>query len=141
MDKRIAYFGLFLSVFGLTGLAMMPSARADKNVSQTDITGVNVWNEIPPLLAPDLPEFEALIDEINAFNQAADTAYSTCRREIDAILNETPRRFARPDSPNANLPLPASCERLEALRPEGERLRAEVAALEAELAAVDRATW
>lgn len=126
----------------LTGLLLLnlaPAAIAQQ-ASQTDITGVNVWNNVPPLFEIDAPELQALLEEVVAFNAEADTTYTAC---VDALAetNNKPRRFARPDSPNANLPLPQPCEDLESMRSERDRLQQEVVRLEAQYADPDLLTW
>ncbi|MEM8637479.1 MAG: hypothetical protein AAGG51_01485 [Cyanobacteria bacterium P01_G01_bin.54] len=127
----------------LTGLllgSIAPAALAQQ-VSQTDITGVNVWNQIPPLFDEiDAPEVDALLAEIETFNTAADNAYDGCVAAL-AALPEEPRRYARPNSPNAQQQLPADCVELEALRAESVSLRQEVAELEAKYADPDSFTW
>ncbi|MGB0564448.1 MAG: hypothetical protein ACPGVO_22020 [Spirulinaceae cyanobacterium] len=129
--------GLLSGLLLLCGVAPAALAQA----SQTDITGVNVWNEIPPIFDEiDDPEVDALIAEIETFNAAADDAYAGCVDALAALPDE-PRRYARPGSPNAQQQLPQACNELEALRAESVSLRREVAELEAKYADPDLFTW
>ncbi|NEO84742.1 MAG: hypothetical protein F6J87_10880 [Spirulina sp. SIO3F2] len=127
----------FLTGFFLIGIA--PAAFAQQ-VSQTDVTGVNVWNNIPPLFEIDAPEIEALLAEITAFNEQADAAYDDCTTAL-AEDADKPRRYARPDSPNTTQALPPACEALEELRLERDRYRQAVVDLEAKYADPDLLTW
>lgn len=116
------FFWLGLLAFTALGLP----AQA---VSQGDITGTNVWNNNPPIFDLNAPEISDLINRVNLFNSEADTVYSTCSGAI--AQDQGPRRFARPDSPNATKPLPAACVRLMELERAGNSLRQEVREVEA----------
>ncbi len=115
---------LWLGLLAWTALGLPAQA-----VSQGDITGTNVWNNNPPIFDLNAPEISDLIDRVNLFNSEADTVYSTCSGAIAQA--QGPRRFARPDSPNATKPLPAACVRLMELERTGNSLREEVREVEA----------
>lgn len=121
-------------VVGLSVVAggfMVPSAQAQKVQSSfgsfSDISGTNIWNNIPPMLGTDGKIDPNLIENINRINRESEAAFNACNAALDQIEQNTPttRRFARqPSTQTAEVPV--ACRQLEQLRAEGENLRAAV---------------
>ncbi|TVQ53249.1 MAG: hypothetical protein EA366_13195 [Spirulina sp. DLM2.Bin59] len=120
MQRHFLWFGLL----ACTALGLPAQA-----VSQGDITGTNVWNNNPPIFDLNAPEISELINRVNLFNSEVDAVYTACSEAI--AQGQNPRRFARPDSPNATQPLPAACTRLIEFERTGNSLRQEVREVEA----------
>lgn len=132
MQRILFWFGLVM----LAGLAAPAHAQ---NISQGDITGTQVWNNNPPIFDIDAPEIQDLLDRIELFNSESETVYLSCSNALDN--DSGPRRYARPDSPNASKPLPPACMRLMELERESITLRQEVTVIEDEYGNPDFLIW
>lgn len=129
----------FIFWFGLVMLAGFAAPAQAQNISQGDITGTQVWNNNPPIFDVDAPEIQDLINRIELFNDESETVYLSCSAALDD--DSGPRRYARPDSPNASKPLPPACARLIELERESITLRQEVTAIEEEYGNPDFLIW
>ncbi|MEW6492158.1 MAG: hypothetical protein AB1589_06375 [Cyanobacteriota bacterium] len=129
--KVIKSIGWMISLSVVTGGLMATSAQAQKVQSSfgsfSDITGTNIWNNIPPLLDTDGIVDPELLGNITRFNQDAETAFNACNAALAQLEQTAPttRRFSRqPSTQTAEVPV--ACRQLEQLRGQGENLRATV---------------
>lgn len=120
--KSIAWVvGLSVVAGGL----MSTPALADKSFS--DITGTNIWNNIPPVLGTNGKLDPQLIENITRVNRESEAAFEACNAALTQIEQNAPttRRFARrPSTQTAEVPV--ACRQLEQLRAEADNLRATV---------------
>lgn len=130
-------------VIGLTVVAggmMSNPVRADQSFS--DITGTNIWNNIPPVLGTNGKLDPKLVENITRVNRDSEAAFEACNAALAQIEQTAPttRRFARQPS-NVTAEVPVACRQLEQLRAEAENLRATVEQTERTLSRSDFAAW
>lgn len=130
-------------VIGLTVVAggmMSNPVRADQSFS--DITGTNIWNNIPPVLGTNGKLDPKLVENITRVNRDSEAAFEACNAALVQIEQTAPttRRFARQPS-NVTAEVPTACRQLEQLRTEAENLRATVEQTQRTLSRSDFAAW
>ena len=130
-------------VIGLTVVAggmMSNPVRADQSFS--DITGTNIWNNIPPVLGTNGKLDPKLVENITRVNRDSEAAFEACNAALAQIEQTAPttRRFARQPS-NVTAEVPTACRQLEQLRTEAENLRATVEQTQRTLSRSDFAAW
>lgn len=130
-------------VIGLTVVAggiMSNPVRADQSFS--DITGTNIWNNIPPVLGTNGKLDPKLVENITRVNRDSEAAFEACNAALAQIEQTAPttRRFARQPS-NVTAEVPTACRQLEQLRTEAENFRATVEQTERTLSRSDFAAW
>lgn len=129
--KIMKSIGWMISLSVVAGGLMAPSAQAQRVQSSfgsfSDITGTNIWNNIPPLLDSDGIVDPELVRNITRFNEEAETAFNACNAAIAQLEQNFPttRRFARQPS-NQMVEVPVACRQLEQLRAQGDNLRVTV---------------
>lgn len=130
-------------VIGLTVVAggiLSNPARADQSFS--DITGTNIWNNIPPVLGTNGKLDPKLIENITRVNRDSEAAFEACNAALAQIEQTAPttRRFARQPS-TVTAEVPTACRQLEQLRTEAENLRATVEQTQRTLSRSEFAAW
>jgi hypothetical protein len=130
-------------VIGLTVVAggiLSNPARADQSFS--DITGTNIWNNIPPVLGTNGKLDPKLVENITRVNRDSEAAFEACNAALAQIEQTAPttRRFARQPS-NVTAEVPTACRQLEQLRTEAENLRATVEQTQRTLSRSEFAAW
>jgi len=138
--------GWIISLSVVAGGLMATSAQAGKvpsaNGSFSDITGTNIWNNIPPVFDTDAKIDPKLVENITRVNREGEAAFEACNAAIAQIAQNAPttRRFARQAS-TQTAEVPTACRQLEQLRAEADNLRATVEQVNRARSYSELATW
>ena len=127
----IKSIGWVVGLSVVAGGLMATSAQAQRVQSSygsfSDISGTNIWNNIPPMLGTDGKIDPNLIENISRINQEGEAAFEACNAALAQIEQSAPttRRFSRrPSTQTAEVPV--ACRQLEQLRAEADSLRSAV---------------
>ena len=138
--------GWVVSLSVVAGGLMATSAQAQKVQSSfgsfSDISGTNIWNNIPPIFEGGAKLDPQLVENITRVNQEGEAAFQACNAALAQIEQNAPttRRFSRRPS-TLTAEVPVACRQLEQLRAEADTLRAAVEEAKRLRAYSDRATW
>jgi hypothetical protein len=138
--------GWVVSLSVVAGGLMATSAQAQKVQSSfgsfSDISGTNIWNNIPPIFEGGAKLDPQLVENITRVNQEGEAAFQACNAALAQIEQNAPatRRFSRRPS-TVTAEVPVACRQLEQLRAEADTLRAAVEEAKRLRAYSDRATW
>jgi hypothetical protein len=135
-----------VSLSVVAGGLIATSAQAQKAPSSfgsfSDISGTNIWNNIPPQLGTDGKFDPNLLENISRVNRESEAAFEACNVALAQIEQSAPttRRFSRrPSTETAEVPV--ACRQLEQLRAEAESLRATVEQAQRTVSRSDFASW
>ena len=135
-----------VSLSVVAGGLIVPSAQAQKVPSSfgsfSDISGTNIWNNIPPMLGSDGQFDPNLLENISRVNRESEAAFEACNVALTQIEQSAPttRRFSRrPSTETAEVPV--ACRQLEQLRAEAESLRTTVEQAQRTVSRSDFASW
>ena len=138
--------GWMISLSVVAGGLMAPSAQAGKVGSSfgsfSDISGTNIWNNIPPIFEGGSKIDPRLVENITRVNRDGQAAFEACNAALAQIEQSAPttRRFARrPSTQTAEVP--TACRQLEQLRSEADNLRATVEQVNRVRSYSELATW
>ncbi|GAB4207596.1 MAG: hypothetical protein Fur006_65630 [Coleofasciculaceae cyanobacterium] len=144
--NAVKSIGWVVSLSIVAGGLMATSAQAQKVQSSfgsfSDISGTNIWNNIPPIFEGGAKLDPQLVENITRVNQEGEAAFQACNAALAQIEQNAPatRRFSRRPS-TLTAEVPVACRQLEQLRAEADTLRAAVEEAKRLRAYSDRATW
>ena len=141
--KSIAWV---VSLSVVAGGLMATSAQAQRVQSSygsfSDISGTNIWNNIPPMLGTDGKLDPNLIENITRINRESEAAFNACNAALAQIEQSAPttRRFSRrPSTQTAEVPV--ACRQLEQLRADADNLRTAVEEAKRTRSSSEFAAW
>jgi hypothetical protein len=144
--NAVKSIGWVVSLSVVAGGLMATSAQAQKVQSSfgsfSDISGTNIWNNIPPIFEGGAKLDPQLVENITRVNRDGEAAFQACNAALAQIEQNAPatRRFSRRPS-TLTAEVPVACRQLEQLRAEADTLRAAVEEAKRMRASSDLATW
>jgi hypothetical protein len=144
--NAVKSIGWVVSLSVVAGGLMATSAQAQKVQSSfgsfSDISGTNIWNNIPPIFEGGAKLDPQLVENITRVNREGEAAFEACNAALAQIEQNAPatRRFSRRPS-TLTAEVPVACRQLEQLRAEADTLRAAVEEAKRMRASSDLATW